>query len=54
MSVLICQLIYIPETHTGVFLPGHLRFGPDRFQVEVELPAVISGHYFFHITKRVR
>lgn len=28
MSVLITQFIYTPKTYTGVFLPGHLRFGP--------------------------
>ena len=36
MSVLISQLIYIPKTYTGVFLPGHLSFYPPRTQVEVE------------------
>ena len=35
MSVLISQLTYIPETHTGVFLPGHLRFDLPRTEVEV-------------------
>ena len=36
MSVLISQLIYIPETHTGVFLPMHLCFGTPRTEVEEE------------------
>ena len=37
MSGLISQLMYIPETYIGVLLPEHLRIGPPRTEVEVEV-----------------